>query len=382
MPYEAKKLTKIRPSGIRKIFDLAQGMEGVISLGLGAPDMQTPEYIKEAMIQALKDGYTSYSPNLGYIELREEIVKKYKSEYKLDYKPDDVCITCGAAEALLDICLAFINPGEEVLIPDPGFLTYPAQVILAGGIPKPFPLYEKNDFKIDINDLNEAISPKTKMIILNFPSNPTGAVAGEYDLKKVAEIAIDNDLIILSDECYEKLVYDGFKHVCLATLGIQDRTITVNSFSKTFAMTGWRVGYIVTQSELMKSIFKTHQMNTACANSAAQIAVLKGLSSGKDFSQDMVDEFTKRRNILVKGLNDISGIKCFMPKGAFYAFPNIKGTGMTSQEFSEKMIEKVKVATVPGNEFGDQGEGYVRLAYTVGEDKLSEALDRISQALS
>ncbi|MHA1384109.1 MAG: pyridoxal phosphate-dependent aminotransferase, partial [Candidatus Helarchaeota archaeon] len=179
MPYEAKKLSKIRPSGIRKIFDLAQGMEGVISLGLGSPDMDTPRYIKDAMIQALNDGYTSYSPNLGYLELREQIMKKYQDDYNLDYKPDEICITCGAAEALLDICLAFINPGDEVLIPDPGFLTYPAQVILAGGIPKPFPLYEKNDFKIDTNDLSEQITPKTKMIIINFPSNPTGAVMNE-----------------------------------------------------------------------------------------------------------------------------------------------------------------------------------------------------------
>jgi len=382
MPYEAKKLSKIRPSGIRKIFDLAQGMEGVISLGLGSPDMDTPRYIKDAMIQALNDGYTSYSPNLGYSELREQIVKKYQDDYNLDYKPDEICITCGAAEALLDICLAFINPGNEVLIPDPGFLTYPAQVILAGGIPKPFPLYEKNDFKIDANDLSEQITPKTRMIIINFPSNPTGAVMNETELKKVAEIAEDNNLIILSDECYEKLVYDGFKHVCMASLGVQDRTVVVNSFSKTYAMTGWRVGYIVAKSELMKSIFKTHQMNTACANSAAQIAVFKGLSSGKDFSEDMVKEFDKRRKVLVNGLNKISGIKCFMPRGAFYAFPNIQGTGLTAQEFSEKLIQKAKVATVPGDEFGDNGKGYARLAYTVSESKLIEALERIKNAIA
>ncbi|MFX0136158.1 MAG: pyridoxal phosphate-dependent aminotransferase [Candidatus Hodarchaeota archaeon] len=382
MPYEAKKLSKIRPSGIRKIFDLAQGMEGVISLGLGAPDFSTPEPLIEAMIKALKDGYTSYSPNLGYLELREQIVKKYQDEYNLNYESDEICITCGAAEALLDVFLAFLNPKDEVLIPDPGFLTYPAQVILAGGIPKPYPLFEKHDFKIDANNLNELITPKTKMIVLNFPSNPTGAVMEEKELNKVAKIAEDNDLLVFSDECYEKLIYDGLNHVCLASLGIQDRTIVVNSFSKTFSMTGWRIGYIVAKLDLMKSIFKTHQMNTACANSAAQIAVLKGLKSSQDFSTDMVKEFDNRRKIIVNGLNKIPGIKCFMPKGAFYAFPNINGTGMTSPEFSEFLIEKVKVATVPGNEFGDYGEGYIRLAYTVSVEKLSEALDRISHALS
>ncbi len=382
MPYEAEKLSKIRPSGIRKIFDLAQGMEGVISLGLGAPDFQTPQYIKDAMVKALKDGFTSYSPNLGYLELREQIVKKYKIEYDLDYRNDEICITCGAAEALLDVFLAFVNPKEEVLIPDPGFLTYPAQVILAGGIPKPYPLYEKNDFKVDANNLNELITPKTKMLVLNYPSNPTGAVMDEKELKKIAEMAEDNNLLVFSDECYERLIYDGLKHTCLASLGIQDRTIVVNSFSKTFAMTGWRIGYIVAKLELMKSIFKTHQMNTACANSAAQIAVLEGLKSSQDFTTDMVKEFDNRRKIIVNGLNKIPGIKCFMPKGAFYAFPNIEGTGMTSTEFSEYLIEKVKVATVPGNEFGEHGEGYLRLAYTVSGEKLSEALDRISQALS
>jgi len=305
MPYEADKLSKIRPSGIRKIFDLAQGMEGVISLGLGAPDFSTPTPLVEAMIKALKDGYSSYSPNLGYLELREQIVKKYKEEYKLDYKSDEVCVTCGAAEALLDVFLAFINPKDEVLIPDPGFLTYPAQVILAGGIPKPYPLFEKNDFKIDVNNLNDLITPKTKMLVMNFPSNPTGTVMESNELKKVAEIAEDNDLLVFSDECYEKLIYDGLKHTCLASLGIQDRTIVVNSFSKTFAMTGWRIGYILAKLDLMKSIFKTHQMNTACANSAAQIAVLEGLKASQDFSKNMVKEFDNRRRIIVNGLKAV-----------------------------------------------------------------------------
>lgn len=382
MPYESEKVSKIRPSGIRKIFDLAQVLDGVISLGLGDPDFQTPDYIKEAMMEALKEGYTSYSPNLGYPELREKIVQKYHDEYKLDYKIDEICVTCGGAEALLDIFLAFLNPNDEVLVPDPGFLTYSAQITLAGGVPKPVPLLEKNSFKMVPNDMDDLITTKTKMIVLNFPSNPTGAVMNEKELKTIAEMAEENDLLILSDEVYEKIIYDGLKHTCLATLGVQDRTIVVNSFSKTYAMTGWRLGYIVAPSDLMNSIFKVHQMNTACANSAAQMAAASALSSTYEFTNKMVKEFDARRKTIVSGLNKISGIKCVMPRGAFYVFPNIRDTGMSSEEFSEFLIKEVKVATVPGNEFGDYGEGYLRLAYTVSKEKISEALDRISQALS
>ncbi|MHA1785252.1 MAG: pyridoxal phosphate-dependent aminotransferase [Candidatus Helarchaeota archaeon] len=379
---KSEKMKKIKPSGIRRIFDLAQGLEGVISLGLGAPDFDTPENIKNAMIEALKKGFTSYSPNLGFIQLREAICEKYQREYDLKYDPKkEVCVTCGGCEGLFNVFQALIDVKDEVLIPDPGFLTYPAQVIFSGGVPKPYPLRESNDFKINPNELNELITPKTKIIVLNFPNNPTGSIMDESTLKKIVEIATDNDLIILSDEVYEKLVFDNKKHVCLANLGEKERIIILNSFSKTYCMTGWRLGYVLATEEILGSINLVHQMNSACANSAAQMAAVAALEGDQSFTDTIKKEFEERRNIIVDGLNKIKGIKCAKPGGAFYVFPSISNTGMNSHEFSEYLISKVKVATVPGNEFGENGEGYIRMAYTIPKNKIQEALKRISTAL-
>ncbi|NHI93681.1 MAG: pyridoxal phosphate-dependent aminotransferase [Candidatus Lokiarchaeota archaeon] len=383
MKVRAEKLKNIKPSGIRRIFDLAQGLEGVISLGLGAPDFDTPEYIKNEMIKALKEGYTSYSPNPGYIELRNAIVQKYENEYGLNYKPDkEVCVTCGGCEGLFNVFQALIDVKDEVLIPDPGFLTYPAQVILAGGTPKTYPLRESNNFEIDPDELNESITPQTKIIVINFPNNPTGSIMNERKLKKIFEIAEDNDVLILSDEVYEKLVYDRNKHVCLATLGDQDRVIVLNSFSKTYCMTGWRLGYVLACERIINSINLVHQMNSACANSAAQVAAVGALKGDQSFTETIRNEFEERRNIISDGLNKLDGIKCVKPGGAFYVFPNISGTGMNSREFSEHLISTAKVATVPGNEFGELGENHLRLAYTIPKDKIKEALERIKEALA
>ncbi|MHA1651186.1 MAG: pyridoxal phosphate-dependent aminotransferase [Candidatus Helarchaeota archaeon] len=382
----ANRIKSIRPSGIRRMFDLAQGVEGIISLGIGdpVPAFDTPSFIKEAAKKALDEGYSAYSPNLGFAELREQIISKYKNEYGLDYSLDEVCITCGAGEALYLACQALIDPGDEVLIPDPAFLTYPPQVSFAGGIPVRVPISEDNEFCVNPEDLQAKITPKTKMIILNFPSNPTGAVMRKADLKAIAEIAQDHDLFILSDECYEKLIYDDNVHTCLATLGIQDRTIVVNSFSKTFSMTGWRVGYALANKEIINAIMVTHQMNAVAANSSAQIGCIEGMKNKEEyekFAKQMLAEFDKRRKELVNGFNKISGIHCLMPKGAFYTFPNIKETGLTSYEFSELMITKAKVVMIPGNEFGDYGEGYVRASFVASLEQIKEALERIKEVL-
>ena len=377
MKIKSDRIKNLKPSGIRRIFELAQGLEGVISLGLGAPDMQTPENIKEAMMKALNDGFTSYSPNMGYVELRDAISKKYDDEYGLTYSNEEICVTCGGCEGLLDIFQALIDTGDEVLIPDPGFLTYPAQVTFPGGKPIPYPLREKNNFEIDPSELNELITPKTKMIVINYPNNPTGAIMDAKKIKSVIQIAVDNDLIILSDEVYEKLVFDNKKHVCLPTLGEKERIIILNSFSKTYCMTGWRLGYVTASKDIIKSINLVHQMNSACANSAAQMAAVAALQGDQSFTDKIRKEFQERRDIMHEGLNKIDGISATKPGGAFYIFPNITATGLTSQEFSEKLISDIKVATVPGDEFGNMGEGHVRMALTIAKEKLKEALERI-----
>lgn len=382
MKTKSEKLNQIKPSGIRKIFDLAQGMEDLISLGLGAPDFDTPEAIKTAAKVALDQKFTSYSPNLGYLDLRKAISEKYQAEYGLDYNSEtDIMVTCGGCEALFDACQAFLDPGDEVIIPDPGFLTYAGQVILTGAKPVGLPLKEEDDFEIDLETLKTTITPRSKMIILNFPSNPTGAVMNHTKLKAVAEIVSDHDLLILSDEVYERLNYTNEKHVCIASIEAQDRTIVVNSFSKTYCMTGWRLGYALAPAELISSMNIVHQMNSACANSAGQMAAITALHEVKKFPTTLLEEYRKRRDVIYEGLNGIENITCFKPKGAFYAFPNISKTGMTSADFSEFLIEKAKVAVVPGDGFGKQGEGYVRIAYTVPVDSLQEAMERIKKAL-
>jgi aspartate/methionine/tyrosine aminotransferase len=381
----SEKMLKLRPSGIRKMFDLAQGVPDIISLGIGQPDFETPEYIKDAMKEALDKNYTSYSPNMGYVELREAIINKYKDEYDLNYSVNDIIVTCGACEALFIICQALLNPGDDVLTPDPGFLTYPAQVLLASGKPVSYQISEEDNFDIEIEEIKNKITPKTKMIILNFPSNPTGAVMQEDELSALIKLLDEKNIFILSDECYEKLVYDNFEHICSPSLGAKDKTFVINSFSKTYSMIGWRVGYLLAPTKFVKYFNTVHQMNTASANSAAQMACVAALNNkkeGKKFVSYMVSEFDKRRKYVYENINKIEGISCKPTKGAFYYLINIKDTGLTSQEFSELMIKEAKVVTVPGDEFGDNGEGYARIAYTCEIKKLEEALDRIKRTLN
>jgi len=378
----AERLKQVRPSGIRRMFDLAQGVPGVISLGIGQPDYIPPKHVIEAYKKALDEGYCGYSPSAGYLELRKAVAERYENKYGLKYDPEtEVCITAGGSEALYDIIQAYINPGDEVLTPDPGFLYYDRDIYLAGGKPVYIRLREENEFKMDPDEVAEKITPKTKMIIINFPSNPTGSVMTRNELKAICEIVEDHDIILVSDEVYEEFVYDGHKHVCLAEIAPKEKTIIVNALSKTYAATGFRIAFLVTDKELMLPILRIHQYLTANANSPAQIAAIAALRGPQDQVKEMIAEFDARRKIIVNGLKRIKGFRVVEPKGAFYVFPNIKAFGMTGKEFSEFLLKETKVAVVPGDEFGPSGEYYVRISYATSREKLKEALARMEDAL-
>jgi len=378
----AERLKQVRPSGIRRMFDLAQGVPGVISLGIGQPDYIPPKHVIEAYKKALDEGYCGYSPSAGYLELRKAVAERYENKYGLKYDPEtEVCITAGGSEALYDIIQAYIDPGDEVLTPDPGFLYYDRDIYLAGGKPVYIRLREENQFKMDPDDVAEKITPKTKMIIINFPSNPTGSVMTRNELKAICEIVEDHDIILVSDEVYEEFVYDGHKHVCLAEIAPKEKTIIVNALSKTYAATGFRIAFLVTDKELMLPILRIHQYLTANANSPAQIAAIAALRGPQDQVKETIAEFDARRKIIVNGLKRIKGFRVVEPKGAFYVFPNIKAFGMTGKEFSEFLLKETKVAVVPGDEFGPSGEYYVRISYATSREKLKEALARMEEAL-
>ncbi|MFX1466990.1 MAG: pyridoxal phosphate-dependent aminotransferase [Promethearchaeota archaeon] len=382
MRQPASRMKDINPSLIRRLFDLAQGVEGIISLGIGEPDFDTPDHIKEAAKQALDDNFTHYTAVPGTIELRKAISNYLNDEYGLYYKPEtEIVLTCGATEALHDIMLAFVNPGDEVLVPDPGFLGYPEYVRMATGKPVWYPCPEETDFQPDLDALNELVTKKTVMILINSPCNPTGAVFERKTLEGIAEIAIDNDLLIVSDEVYEKFIYES-EHVPISTLGVADRTILVNGFSKTFSMTGWRLGYVCADAGVANSVGLAHMFTTVTTPSFAQKAALTALTGPKESIKEMREEYRWRRDFFVKELNKIDKISCIIPNGAFYAFPNISALGKTSIEFSEFLIEKAKVVTVPGNAFGNIGEGHVRMSYACARENLKEALGRIKDVIN
>lgn len=378
----SERLSMVRPSGIRKMFDLAQGLPDVISLGIGQPDFKPPSHVIEAYKRALDEGYCGYSPNAGYLELRKAIAERYESKYGLTYDPEtEICVTAGGSEAIYDVIQAFIDPGDEVLVPDPGFLYYDRDVYLAHGKPVYIPLKEENEFKIDPNDVAELITQKTKMMIINFPSNPTGSVMSRKELKAICEVIEDHDIILVSDEVYEEFVYDGHKHVCLAEIAPREKTIVVNSLSKTYAATGFRIAYILAEKELLLPILRIHQYVTANANSPAQIAAITALRGPQDAVKEMIAEFDARRKIIVSGLKSIKGFRVVEPKGAFYVFPNIKDFGMNGKEFSEYLLKEAKVVVVPGDEFGPSGKYHVRISYATSREKLREALRRMKEVL-
>ena len=381
--YLSKKSREISPSGIRKYFDLLSSMEGAISLGVGEPDFVTPWPMREAGIFAIEKGFTMYTSNRGMIELREALSKYHKDFYGIEYDPHlEILVTTGCSEALDLACRATIDPGDEVIMTDPHYVAYPVCVSLAGGIPVPIPTYEKNNFEIMPEDIKKKLTPKTKAILLSYPSNPTGAVMPREILMQIAELAVKHDLVVISDEIYARLVY-GVEHTCMATLpGMRERTILIGGFSKTFAMTGWRVGYTAANPDFIEAMLKVHQYTMMCAPIMGQIAAIEALKeSNNQEVEDMLAEYNRRRRVMVKGFRDL-GLSCFEPKGAFYAFPSIKSTGMTSEEFAEGLLKEEKVAVVPGSVFGNAGEGYLRCCYATSLPEIEEALKRMGRFIS
>lgn len=376
-----KTVRDLPPSGIRKFFDLVTQTEGVISLGVGEPDFVTPWHIRESCYYSLEKGYTTYTSNYGLLELREAIAK-YLEKFNLKYEPqDEILVTVGVSEAV-DLALrSILTPGEEVLIPDPSYVSYAPGVYLAGGIPIPLATFEEDEFRLSLGELEKKITPKTKAIILTFPNNPTGAIMGKEDLEIVAKIAQKHNLVVISDEIYCELTYDS-QHYSIGTLpGMKERTIVLNGFSKSYAMTGWRVGYAAGPREIIGAMMKIHQYTILCAPIMGQKAALEALENGQEEMEKMVQSYNQRRHLIVNGFREI-GLDCIEPKGAFYAFPSIKKTGMTSEEFAEKLLLEEKVAVVPGNAFGKCGEGYIRCCYAASVQNINKALEKIGNFLS
>lgn len=377
--YIASRVTALKPSGIRRFFDIAATMKEVISLGIGEPDFNTPAPIIEAGIQTLKDGQTHYTANRGIIELRQALSQRLADLYGASYDPaDEVVITVGGSEALTIACAAVLDYGDEVLMPTPCFVSYQGVVSLAGGVCVEVPSRMENNFMPDVDELEKAITPRTKAILINFPCNPTGGVADRETLLAIGALAEKYDLVVISDEIYDRLVY-GVDHICFSALpGMRERTILIGGFSKDYAMTGWRIGFACAPRALMDGIAKVHQFMIMTAPTIAQYGALKGLNCCEDFVEAMRHEYDRRRHLIVEGLNYI-GLPTFEPKGAFYAFPKVSVTGLNDEDFSERLLHEKHVAVVPGSAFGPGGEGFVRCSYATAFDQIEEALDRIDQ---
>ncbi len=369
----------IPPSGIRRFFDIVAEMSGVISLGVGEPDFVTPWHIRESCVHGLQRGYTAYTSNYGLLELRQEIAKMIEADYGVIYNPKcEALVTVGVSEALDLAMRAILSPGDEVLVPEPCYVSYQACVTLAGGKPVSVSTSRENEFRVTVDQLAAALTPRTKALLIGYPNNPTGAVMTRDGLAAIAQFAEKNDLIVISDEIYANLTYEG-EHTCFASLpGMRDRTILLNGFSKAYAMTGWRIGYALGNADFIGAMTKIHQFTMLCAPITAQIAAVEALQQGRPSRDRMVAEYDKRRRLMLEGFRNM-GLDCFEPKGAFYVFPSIQNTGLTSLEFAEKLLQAEKVALVPGNAFGACGEGYVRCSYAASSKNLTEALDRIAR---
>jgi aminotransferase len=378
----SERANRLSPSGIRKFFDLLAGMEGVISLGVGEPDYATPWHISEAAVKSLEKGYTMYTSNSGMPELREETSKHLKQRYGVEYDPSgEILITVGVSEALDLAMRAIVDPGDEVIMTDPHYVAYDSCVILAGGEPVMAPTSQKTSFEVEARDIEARITARTKAILIGYPSNPTGAVMSRARLEALAGVASRHGLIVVSDEIYARLVY-GVEHTCFAGLpGMRDNTILLGGFSKAYAMTGWRIGYAAARRDIIAAMTKIHQYTIMSAPTMAQVAAIEALRTGEPDVLAMVADYDRRRKIIVKGFCEI-GLDCFEPKGAFYAFPSIAVTGLTSEEFSEKLLLEEKVAVVPGSAFGSCGEGYIRCCYATSLDEIIEALSRIGRFVS
>jgi aminotransferase len=375
--FVSARVRDIPPSGIRKFFDLVLEMDGVVSLGVGEPDFVTPWHIREACIYSLEKGFTSYTSNYGLLELRELISKCYRKDYNVDYNPrNEILVTTGVSEAADLAFRTLINPGDEIIIPEPCYVSYKPSVFLAGGEPVPVSTYQENEFRVTADQIKKSITKRTKALVLSYPNNPTGAVMRKSDLEEIADVVNENDLVVISDEVYGKLTYDC-AHTCFSSLpGMRERSIILNGLSKSHAMTGLRLGYAVGSEALIAAMTKIHQYTMLCAPITAQMGGIEALKNGDGEMRKMVREYDRRRRLVVSGLNKM-GLYCFEPKGAFYAFPCIKSTGMTSEEFAERLLKEQKVAVVPGNVFGECGEGYLRCSYATSHEELVEALARI-----
>ena len=379
--YLGERVAGLKPSGIRKFFDIAATMDDVISLGIGEPDFATPQPIIEAGIASLQKGETHYTSNHGLMDLRRATSDKLLNLYQVPYNPSkEIVMTVGVSEALYLTFTALLNPGDEVIIPTPCFVSYQAEVTLAGGKVVEVPTNMENNFAPEPALIEKAITPKTKAILLGYPNNPTGAVASRETLLKIADLAEKNDLIVVSDEIYDRLVY-GTQHVCFASLpGMQKRTILLGGFSKSYAMTGWRIGFAAGPEEMIGGLVRVHQYTVMSAPTISQFAALEALKVGEPYVQEMVAEYDRRRRLIVDGLNAI-GLPTFEPRGAFYAFPSVHNTGMNDEEFSERLLMEEHVAVVPGRSFGDSGIGFVRCSYATAYEKIEKALDRMHNFL-
>jgi aminotransferase len=377
--YLSQRVINLKPSGIRKFFDIVATMEDVISLGIGEPDFVTPNPILQAGIRSLQKGETHYTSNAGRMDLRLALSNYLHARYGVHYDPSsEIMITVGVSEALYLAMTALLNQGDEIIIPTPCFVSYQAEAQLAGGIPVEIPTYVEDNFQVRPEMVEAAINPRTKAILIAYPNNPTGAVASKEVLEKLGHIAQKHDLIVVSDELYDQLIY-GVSHVCFASLpGMRKRTILLGGFSKNYAMTGWRIGYAAAPAEILKGLLRVHQYTIMSSPTVAQAAALEALENGNQHVETMRAEYDRRRKLIVPGLNQL-GLPTFEPHGAFYAFPSIANSGMDDETFAGKLLEEERVAVVPGSAFGASGEGYVRCSYATSYEKIEEALERMER---
>ena len=376
------RAASIPPSGIRKFFDIVSEMKDAISLGVGEPDFVTPWHIRESGIYSLEKGSTHYSSNTGVLELRQEISKYLTRKFDIEYDPtNQIIVTVGGSEAIDIAMRSVINPGDEVLIPEPSFVCYKPCTVLAGGVPVPITTTAEDNFKLTPEALKAAITPKTKLLVLPYPNNPTGGVMEKEDLEKIAAVLRDTNIVVLSDEIYAELTY-GHKHISIASLpGMYERTVIVSGFSKAYAMTGWRLGYVTGPKELISVMLKIHQYAIMCAPTTSQYAAIDALRNGDDDIDYMREEYDNRRRFVIKSFREM-GLDCFEATGAFYVFPSIKSTGKTSQDFCEQLLREQKVAVVPGDAFGESGEGHIRASYCYSIKNLTTALERIDRFIN
>ena len=377
--FVARRIANVPPSGIRRFFDIAATMQDVISLGIGEPDFTTPDPILRAGIRSLEDGHTHYTSNSGILELRQAIADQLHKLYGVAYEArSEILVTVGVSEALYLALAATLDPGDEVIVPTPCFVAYQPEVILAGGTPVPLPTRVEDAFQVTVSAVEALITPRTKALLIGYPNNPTGAVMSRERMLELARVVEARDLLVISDEIYDRLVYAGHQHVCFAALpGMRERTVTLGGFSKAYAMTGWRIGYAATPAPILSEMRKVHQYTIMSAPTTAQVAALEAIESGEPHVRAMVQEYDRRRRLIVGGLNEL-GLPTFEPRGAFYAYPSIAATGLTDEGFAEALLAEERVAVVPGNAFGGD-TSFVRCSYATAYEKIEQALERIQR---